>query len=178
MGRDKASIPWPTRDSPTLAERTAALLAAVCPHAVEVGPGHTTLARVTETAPGSGPLAAMVEGWEHLVAAGWDGRVLVVATDLPLLTAGLLQWLVDCDGRGSVVPVAGGRVQPLCARYSPADLRTARRLVANGERAMTTFVRSIDAALAPETDWRGPAGGEHVLSDADTPQELGRRASR
>jgi molybdopterin-guanine dinucleotide biosynthesis protein A len=118
----------------------------------------------------------MVDGWEHLDGVGWDGPVLVVATDLPLLTAGFLEWLANRDGPGSVVPLAAGRVQPLCARYSPADMRTARRLVASGERAMTTFVRSIDATLAPETDWSGPAGGDHVIRDADTPQELGRRA--
>lgn len=178
MGRDKASIPWPGTDSPTLAVRTARLLARVCVDAVEVGPGHTDLRRVEEADPGSGPLAAMVAGWEHLSATGWTGPVLVVATDLPLLTAGLLAWLSDQPGDNSVVPMAGGRVQPLCARYSQADMMTARRLVSGGRRAVKAMTESIDAAFVPEEIWSGPAGGAHVIGDADTPQDLFRLAGQ
>lgn len=176
MGRDKASIPWPGSDSPTLAVRTAALLTEVCAETVEVGPGHTKLPRAEEATPGSGPLAAMVAGWEHLMAARWTGPVLVVATDLPLLTEGLLAWLSDHPGVNSVVPSSGGRVQPLCARYSQLDMATARRLVAGGERAVKALIGSIDAVVVPEGIWGGPAGGAQALRDADTPLDLRRAA--
>ena len=48
--------------------------------------------------------------------------MLVVATDLPRLTQGLVAWLARYPSLDSVVPVDGGHPQPLCARYSAADL--------------------------------------------------------
>ncbi|MDE3206777.1 MAG: molybdenum cofactor guanylyltransferase [Acidobacteriota bacterium] len=178
MGRDKAAIAWPDPDSPTLAVRTATLLTAVCPTAVEVGPGHTELARVREAVPGGGPLAALVAGWRGLVAAGWTDPVLVVATDLPLLSEGLLRWLADFPDQRSVVPLAGGRVQPLCARYSPADLDLAARLLARGRRALLSLVEDLDAAHPDEAVWAAPAGHPAALDDADTPGDLTRMAGR
>ncbi len=174
MGRDKADIPWPGPESSTLAARTAALLASVCPVAVEVGPGHTALPRAIEGQPGAGPLPAAVAGFEHLAGGGWAGPVLLVATDLPRLTVGLLRWLAGHPGDGSVVPLSGGRVQPLCARYSPADMRVAARLVADGQRAMNRLLDAIDATLVPEELWSGPAGGADCIVDADTPRDLRR----
>lgn len=175
MGRDKAAIRVQADPSGlTLASRAAGLLSEVCAAAVEVGPGHTPLPRVVESSPGQGPLYGVVAGWRALGEGGWKGPVLVVATDLPNLTGGMLGWLAGQPGDGSVVPVAHGRVQPLCARYSPADLDTAARLVAGGDRAMTALLSSIDACLAPEESWAPAAGGVAVLLDVDTPEDLRR----
>lgn len=176
MGRDKASIPLvPAPDpGPTLASRSASLLAEVCPVAFEVGPGHTPLPAIEESPPGAGPLAALVSGWQALSSQGWAGPVLVVATDMPHLTVAMLQWLADRPGSRSVVPVSGGRVQPLCARYSPDDMAAARELVARGERAMMAFVDGLDADLPDEHEWVAAAGGSGVLDDVDTPADLRR----
>lgn len=171
MGRDKATIEV---DGLTLARRTAGLLSTVCPASVEVGPGHTGLDRVEETAPGAGPLAAVADARRALVAAGWAGPALVVATDLPRLTADLLVWLAAHPASGSVVPVAGGRAQLLCARWSPADLDRAVALVGAGERAMRLLLGEPGVVLAGEDEWAGPAGGTSVLDDADTPADLAR----
>ena len=51
-----------------------------------------------------------------------DGRgVVVVAGDMPLVGPELIRRLASADPRGlpAVVPRAGGRLQPLCARYEP-----------------------------------------------------------
>lgn len=50
--------------------------------------------------------------------------VIVVAGDMPLVTGDLLTALVRAPMRGApaLVPRAGGRLQPLCARYEPSAL--------------------------------------------------------
>lgn len=179
MGRDKASIP---SDDPgagtTLAARTAGLLGSVCRRAVEVGPGHSALPVVDEVGPGRGPLSALVAGWNALKAGGWDGPVLVVATDLPNLTGGMLEWLAGRPGGRSVVPVANGRVQPLCARYSPTDLDRAAQLVADGERSMKALLAATEPELVHESVWAPAVGGVSVLEDVDTPEDLKRVTDR
>lgn len=176
MGRDKASLrlPHPAGGTAqTLAERSAALLSEVCSLAIEVGPGHSPLPHIEEIPPRSGPLAAIAAGWRELGRAGWQGPVLVVATDLPRLTVAMLRWLVEQPGAGSVVPVAGGRAQPLCARYAAADVGQAASLVAQGERAMSALLAASRPRRAAEREWAEAAGGAVVLADVDTPEALG-----
>lgn len=195
MGRDKASLrlagtgpageqrPEATlaeggTQGWTLAERTARLLGSVCSPAVEVGPGHTRLEQVLEDPPGGGPLAALVAGWEALATGGWHGPVVVVATDLPNLSASMIGWLAGYPQSRSVVPVAAGRVQPLCARYCASDMDVAVGLVAHGHRAMTALLEATDPILAAEDEWAPAAGGAQVLVDVDTPEDLRRVVGR
>lgn len=66
------------------------------------------------------PLLGVVEALRRA-----DGRaVLVCAADMPFVTAALVRELatVDACGAAAVVPRAGGRLQPLLARYEPAAL--------------------------------------------------------
>lgn len=187
MGRDKALLPAADpvggpvagrsreeRSTLTLSARTAAILSRCCSPAVEVGPGHTVLTSVTEPEPGQGPLAAIAAGWRALGAAGWRGPVVVLATDLPNLTDGMVTWLAGRAGTRSVVPTASGRVQPLCARYCPADLDRVADLLADGRRAMTALLDASDPELVPEDEWASAAGGVGVLADVDTPEDLRR----
>ncbi len=179
MGRDKAAIPLAHGGaSSTLARRTADLLRSIAEPVLEVGPGYSGLPAVREDPPGSGPLAATAAGWSALAELGWKDPVLVVATDLPLLTSGLLRWLADRAGDLSLVPVAADRVQPLCARYRWSDLAEAAKLVEAGRRSMADLLSVIDAVLIPEEEWVGPAGDARVLQDADTPADLRRLLDR
>ena len=76
------------------------------------------------------PLAGIVHALEH---AG--GRsVLVCAGDLPFVEASLVWRLVteDAGGAAALVPRAGGRLQPLLARYEPAALRPLAAALASG----------------------------------------------
>lgn len=172
MGRAKAAIIAPRSDGLSLSARTAGLLVAATDAALEVGPGFTSLDRVIESGPGRGPLAAVVDGWAELGRRGWSGPVLVVATDLPHLTAGMLAWLTEYEPGHSVVPIAGGRLQTLCARYQPSDLEAAAGLVESGRRKMLDLVESIGARCVPEDVWVARAGRPDCLVDVDTPEDL------
>jgi molybdopterin-guanine dinucleotide biosynthesis protein A len=185
MGSPKAAL---VVDGTSLAERTAHLLARVADPVLEVGPGYTGLMRVVEVPAGGGPLAAMTAGWRALadVASGrrtgsWDptdanvpGNVLVVATDLPLLTEGMLRLLADHPGVGCVVPVDdSGRAQPLCARYPAAAMDRAVALTRAGHRAVMTLFDRGPVTWLPPSEWQS-AGGANGLADVDTPEDLAR----
>jgi molybdopterin-guanine dinucleotide biosynthesis protein A len=184
MGRDKATIrirsngEAPGGGSGTLAQRTADLLRDATEMALEVGPGFTELDHVSESPPGNGPLFAVAAGAAELGHRGWHGPVLVVATDLPRLTSGMLAWLAGHAPGRSVVPLAGARPQPLCARYEPVDLALAGRLVGQGKRSMAALLEAASPLLVAEDTWLSAAGEPGCLDDVDTPAQLARYAQR
>jgi molybdopterin-guanine dinucleotide biosynthesis protein A len=170
MGTDKASIVG--EDGRSLAVRTGDLLVTVATLAIEVGPGHSTLRAVPDDRPGDGPLAAVATGVAALERGGWLGPAIVVATDLPRLDTGLLNWLADHPFDGSVVPLVAGRPQWLCARYDRASLAGTRASVATGKRRMEDLTSGCLLHLAPSDEW-GPAVATPLAPlDADTPAEL------
>jgi molybdopterin-guanine dinucleotide biosynthesis protein A len=171
MGQDKATLVL-AAGGVSLARRSAAVLAGVTTVAIEVGPGCSGLPAVQEDPPGSGPLPAVVAGWRALGAAGWGGPVLVVATDLPRLTATLLAWLVGHPSDRSVVPVVDGWPQPICARYAPADLGAAADLVACGSSSMRDLLAVAAAHQAGPDEWRLAGISASDWADADTPEDL------
>jgi molybdopterin-guanine dinucleotide biosynthesis protein A len=173
LGRDKGALVL-AGATESLAERTARLLASVARPALEVGPGYSGLPALREDAPGAGPLAAVAAGTRRLRALSWTGPAIVVATDLPRLTAGLLAWLAGHPSPRSVIPVVAGSPQTLCARYAPADLDLAVELAASGRRAMRDLLDRIDAELAGPDRWQAAAGDHDVLLDIDTPADLAR----
>jgi molybdenum cofactor guanylyltransferase len=174
MGRDKATLVVGGAGA-TLAERTAALLSAVAAPVVEIGPGHTGLPHVQESPPGGGPLCALAAGWASLTERHWpeSAGVLVVATDLPRLTTGLLTLLADHPAAGPVVPLdADGRSQPLCARYPMGALGAAAELVERGERSVRALLASLNPTYLATPVWQPAAGDPDALTDVDTPDDL------
>lgn len=152
------------------AQRLGGVLARVAQPLVEVGPGFSGLRAVTEEPPGSGPLVALCAGVQALVAIGSTGPVLVVACDLPFVTAEALSVLASWPGTASAVPVIAGRPQPLCARWSASDMDLARGLVAAGERSMRALLGAARVQVLDERHW--PQGARHLFADADTPGDL------
>jgi molybdopterin-guanine dinucleotide biosynthesis protein A len=164
FGRDKASV---VVGGLTLAARAARALAILDGPCVEIGPGVSGLPAVSDL--GEGPLAA-------LAAAPFEGPLVLLACDLPLVTPELVAWLAAHEAPGSVVPLAGDHPQPLCARWSADAVLAARSLVEGGERAMRALVARPEVHLAPLHEWAPGAGppGRWALEDADTPEDLDR----
>jgi molybdopterin-guanine dinucleotide biosynthesis protein A len=63
-------------------------------------------------------------GVAHALGLAAGRAVLVVAVDLPLMDAATLRMLIQTDpgGAAAVVPRVHGRLQPLCALYTPRAL--------------------------------------------------------
>lgn len=169
MGEDKALL---TLGGARLADRAAEALGAVCRPCLEVGPGRSPLPSVREVPPGSGPLAAVAAGWRALsMEHGHAGAVIVLAVDMPFVTPMLLELLARVPGSDAVVPVAGGRFQPLCARYTPRALAVAETLGREGERSMRALLDAVEVTPLHQWVWE-PVAGPGALADLDTPADL------
>jgi molybdopterin-guanine dinucleotide biosynthesis protein A len=168
MGIDKATIEI---DGTTQAQRSAELLRAVVDLVLEVGPGFTDLEVTREDPPGQGPLAAIVAGRNALVRNGLprSAACIVLACDLPLINATVLEVLSAPPRNEAVLPIIDEMPQPLCARWSAADLDEAERRLSVGERSLRRLPNTTTAELLDEASFGDDA---FRLSDADTPQEL------
>lgn len=106
---------------------------------------------------GAGPLAGLVAG---LAAARHDAAI-VVAADMPFLNEDLLAYLLEAlEGHDVVVPVIGGREQPLHAAYSRNALTTAQSLLQSGVVSMKEVLGQLQVRYVPEDICLGldPAG--------------------
>ena len=156
-----------------LARKVARVLGGVVAPTIEVGPGRTDLHSVTEPERGAGPLVALVCGWEALLSLGHDGPVIALAADLPRVTTELLRFLAEWPGESSAVPVAGGRAQPLCARWARPALDHARDLVATGQRSMRALLATTTVDRVGPAEW-GQVATAECFMDLDTPEDLAR----
>jgi molybdopterin-guanine dinucleotide biosynthesis protein A len=171
MGRDKASL---TISGVAAATRIARILADLFEDVLLVGgnpPPSAPGRRVPDPSGPPCPLRGIVAGLEAARAE----RVLIVATDLPLITPALLLGIVAWPRAEAVVPRPGGRVQPLCGLYQrEVALRAALarfhsgRLAAQGllSELQTSYLEDLDLA---ELDPDGMA-----LANLNTPEDLAR----
>jgi molybdopterin-guanine dinucleotide biosynthesis protein A len=91
-----------------------------------------------------------VAGIVHALRCARGRPVVAVAGDMPFVTRGLVAALARERSRGApaVVPRAGGRLQPLCARYEP------RALSALAACDFASPVRDVVGALEPRiVEW-------------------------
>ncbi len=91
--------------------------------------------------------------------------VLVVACDMPLVGGDLLAALARAPAGGApaLVPRAGGRLQPLCARYEPAALGALQDF--DQDQAATDAVLAIGPAILEWAD-------EQAFFNVNTPEDL------
>jgi molybdopterin-guanine dinucleotide biosynthesis protein A len=167
LGTDKATL---LLDGETLAARAARLLATVCDPVVEVGPGRSPLRSVVEEPPGGGPLAALVAGWDALCPVD---AVVLLAVDMPGIGAPLVQRLVEWPGRATAVPFAGGRLQPVCARFGADAVATARGLLSSGGRSMRALLGAVPHDVLGPDEWADVAT-DPDFADVDTPEDAHR----
>ncbi len=95
---------------------------------------------LTDATPGRGPLGGL-----HAALTAYPGRdVLLVACDMPCLDARALRLLCAPDAADIALPRPDGHDQPLHARYGPACLPVAARLLRQDRLAMR------DLTVAPD----------------------------
>jgi molybdopterin-guanine dinucleotide biosynthesis protein A len=106
-----------------------------------------------------GPRSALL-GLVSALATARAPRVLVVATDLPLLSPDLLLALVAMPEADAVVPRTPDGAHPLCALYArDAVLPVARANLASGRLALSAVLDAVHTAWLE--------GRELILVDPD-----------
>jgi molybdopterin-guanine dinucleotide biosynthesis protein A len=170
MGRDKATL---AIDGVTLAARSAELLEPLVALAVEVGDGVSRLSAIREVPAGAGPLSAILAGYAELRRLGLDrgAACLILACDLPWISASVLARLAAWPGDQSVLPIIDAKAQPLCARWSSQDLAAATAAFASGEQSLRRFPDRRRAILADEKIWGDESA---AFTDVDSPEDLRR----
>jgi molybdopterin-guanine dinucleotide biosynthesis protein A len=168
MGEDKSRA---TLGGVPLATRVARTLEDVVEDLILVGGDPPPDAPGRRVPDGAGPQCAL-RGLVAALSAVETERLLVVATDLPLVTPALLLALLAAPDADAVVPAPPDGLQPLCAVYRTAPtLERARANLAAERLALHTLldeldVFALDAATLAELD---PAG--IALANLNTPAE-------
>ena len=170
MGRDKALLPWA---GSTLVEHALLRLREVCtdvrilsgPEARYAGYGATVHTDVVRDA---GPLAGLHAGLLSLAAP----LGLFLGVDTPLVPPALLGALVaTAAGFDAVVPVVGGRPEPLSAVYRESCLGPVRRRLAAGERKMTSFWPDVRVRAMAEEELAAFGDPELMFRNLNTPED-------
>jgi molybdopterin-guanine dinucleotide biosynthesis protein A len=171
MGFDKARAPVAGVPAAT---RVARLLAGLFEEVLLVGgdpPSEAPGRRVPDL---EGPRCAL-RGLTGALQSACAERVLVVATDLPLLTPDLLLALVAWPEADAVVPRTRDGSHPLCALYRrEAVLPVARSRLAAGELGLTDLLDAVGAAYFGEADLAAVDPGGTALTNVNTPEDLAR----
>jgi molybdopterin-guanine dinucleotide biosynthesis protein A len=182
MGVDKTMI---RVGSETLATRAARVLSEVCDPVLEVGPGRTGLPSVADEPRGRGPLVALATAVGVL---GVERPILLLAVDLPLVDAALLELVAGWPAAGSAVPMQAGFPQSCCARYGTGALAllagntsgSSSGSPSGADPGVEPPLRSLRALLErsgyapiPEAEWQRVTRAD-ALDDVDTPEDLAR----
>lgn len=118
------------------------------------------LAHIEDRWPGEGPLGGVVTALEH---AG-DREAVVVAGDMPFLTAGAIEAVMVATSAQAVVAITAGVRQPLLARYTPGARAPLTQAFAGGERSLLAALTAL-SVLEVAVD-------ERLVTDVDTPDDL------
>lgn len=161
MGRDKAWLPVAGQP---LVCRQCALLRRLQPAALFISAPPTPALQalrvplLSDLYPAQGPLAGIERG----LAAMTSPLLLVLAVDMPRMTAGILRRLLQhATPETGVVPVVNGRIEPLAALYPQRALASARAFLEEGCNSATQFAEwtahlGLTRRLAmPPNTWPG-----------------------
>ncbi len=171
MGRDKALL---TRGGVTLLEHTLQTVSEISREIIVVADRAdryplATGRGVADRFPGAGPLGGVITGLELL----GEGAHLAVACDMPSLQLPVLRYLLSLtdDATDCVVPLVGGRLEPLCAVYRSSALTPLRDCFEEGERALHRALRRLRLRSVDEAALRALDPGLRCFRNLNTPEE-------
>jgi molybdopterin-guanine dinucleotide biosynthesis protein A len=171
MGRDKASL---TVGGVATATRVARVLTELCEDVLLVGkdpPANAPGRRVSDPPGPPCPLRGIVAA----LGATEAERVLIVATDLPLVTPALLLAILAWPRAEVVVPRPGGVPQPLCALYQrEVAKRAASARLQTDRLAAKGLLAELQASYLEDTDLAEVDPEGVALANLNTPEDLAR----
>lgn len=143
------------------------LLLANDPRADEWLPGVRVAADVRQ---GEGSLGGL-----HAALARAGGAVLVVAWDMPFVSAPLLQRLraLGETGFDAAVPESDSRrgVEPMCAWYAPPCLAAIEGALDRGDRRVVSFFEAVRVARLPAADVATFGDPAHLFLNVNSAEE-------
>ncbi len=168
MGRDKAAQ---RLGGVANATRIARILDSLCDEVLLVGGQPPPDAPGRVVADPEGPRCAL-RGLVGALGAARGERVLVVATDLPLVTTTLLRALAAPAPADAVVPRRDGLPQPLCAVYRRAPvLAKARVHLAGGRLALRALLVGPGVLWLEGESLRAVDPAGTALLNVNTPED-------
>jgi molybdopterin-guanine dinucleotide biosynthesis protein A len=118
-----------------------------------------------------GPLAGILAALDDSQSA-WN---LLLACDMPRVTAGFLTFLLDRARESDadiVLPVdAEGCAEPLCAAYALASREGIRRAVEQGTRKVTAAFGGLRVRQLPPAEYAEFDGDGQLFANVNTPAE-------
>jgi molybdenum cofactor guanylyltransferase len=171
MGTDKAFLEY---RGPTLLEHALALAGSVSPEVRIVGrrekfEGYGLV--VEDIFPGQGPLG----GIHAALRSSHADLNLVIAVDMPLLSAPFLQYLID-RARDSTatatVPRTDGRWHPLCAVYRSSFVMLAEDALQAGRNKIGPLFEMTQTQALEEEELTSAGFSPSLFLNLNTPQEL------
>ncbi len=101
--------------------------------------------------PGNGPLG----GIETALSRGSSSHVMILACDMPGLTAPLLRLLWTHPApHDVVVPASGGRRHPLCARWARSALGSVSAAIDRGDLSVQRLLDALEISVVDEVALR------------------------
>lgn len=174
MGGDKAHLQLAGE---ALATRAARQLAVHFEDVLLVGGAPPDAAPGRRVPDVEGPRCAL-RGVVSALDAARAERVLIVATDLPLLGPELLLTLVAWPEADVVLPCVAGCLEPLCAIWSRAAAGPpAREALAAGHLALHELIGALRVQRLEGEDLRAVDPRGEMLANANTPEEWSRIAA-
>jgi molybdopterin-guanine dinucleotide biosynthesis protein A len=171
MGRDKARLQWQGRAWST---RAAQMLDSLFVETLLVGGDPEADAPGRRVVDPEGQECAL-RGLVGALEAATQPRVLVLATDLPLVLPDLLLALTAWPEADAVVPVDAQAEQPLCAIYRrEACLETARAALASKRLVLRAWLDEIDTARVSLAQLGFAEDEAAQLTNVNTPEDLAR----
>ena len=165
-------------DGSRIIDRVASVLRSHCGRLL-IAPGSldaTGWVRDAQVAPDVLPVKASITGIHAAIAAA-RGDVVAIAWDLPFVPASLVAELIRRLGKSvsAVVPIVGGKPEPLCAAYSNscAD-RIADAVKAGVLKNSDVLARLPGVVWLEESDLRRFGDPAVMFFNVNTPADLDR----
>ena len=125
---------------------------------------------VEDVFPDCGPLGGI-----HAALTTTDADLnLVLAVDLPFVTADLLRLLLaeaQDSGATVTVPHAAGRLQPLCSVYRQQFASAAERALAQGKNKIDALFQGVSVNIVSEKKLLAAGFSSAIFRNLNTPEE-------
>jgi molybdopterin-guanine dinucleotide biosynthesis protein A len=169
-GRDKSAL---LVEGTTILDRQLAALATVADDLMIVGTASREAAVrearfIADIVPGCGPLG----GLHAALSAARHDALLLVACDMPFVTAAFAEYLLSLAGDAdAVVPESERGYHPLCAVYTRACLEPAAARLADRRLRMRDLVDGVRTRIVPVDAIRRFGDPDRLLANVNTPAD-------